>query len=232
MSVFLTISVLTAFYVGVASLLYSVVWYAFHVDVLLWQVFKSRGLVKKARKAEIVLGHKWKRKYLRYAYVAALPVYLILFLILGLMVNLTPSMPVGIYRQTAASSVEHGNMVMYKLDNPEFVKLARERGYLQKSGLFSMSLKPLIKEVQGLPGDMLAYNVDGFLTVNSMVLPHTQYQSEDGTGRPMPKSLLEFGEIPTGRALLVSYHDGGFDSRYFGLVDITKLKVVKPVFTF
>lgn len=232
MGIFLTISVLAAFYVGVASLLYSMVWYTFHIDVFLWQIFKSRNLVKKAKDAGIVWHHKWQRKYIRYVYVAALPIYLALFFAFGLMVNVTPSMPVGIYRTVASQNLEHGNLAIYRLDNSEFVKLATERGYLQKSGLFSTSLKPLIKEVQGLPDDVLAYDVTGLLTVNDRVLPHTEYQSEDSKGRPMPKSLLEFGKIPNGKALLVSYHDGGFDSRYFGLVDMAKLKIVKPVFTF
>lgn len=232
MGTFLIISVLAVLYVGVASLLYGLLWYAFHLDVLLWRIFKSRNLVKQAKQAGMVFSHRWKRKYLRYAYTAALPVYLALFMAFGLMVNFTPSMPVGIYRQAATSGLGHGDLVMYNLDNPEFLELAKERGYLPQNGLFSSSLKPLIKEAQGLPGDMLAYDANALLTVNDKVLPHTQYQSADSKGRPMPQTLLKFGEIPNGKALLVSYHDGGFDSRYFGLVDMAKLKTVKPVFTF
>ena len=48
----------------------------------------------------------------------------------------------------------------------------------------------------------------------------------------MPAAYLPTGVIPNDKAILVSSHLGGFDSRYFGLVNIDKLKKFKPLITF
>lgn len=48
----------------------------------------------------------------------------------------------------------------------------------------------------------------------------------------MPPSLLTDGVIPAGKALVLTTHPGGFDSRYYGFVPLESLQKMDPVFTF
>ncbi|MGD9950249.1 MAG: conjugative transfer signal peptidase TraF [Desulfobulbus sp.] len=149
---------------------------------------------------------------------------------LGFRVNLTPSLPMGLYRLTGGP-LHRGQIVAFCLDDPEFVQLARERGYLT-AGSCPSGLRPLLKVINGLPGDSVQQCGD-MIMVNDHVLEHTKILGRDSQGRTMPSSNLLPGIIPAGKALLLSqHHDGSFDSRYFGLVPIVSLRPVEPVITF
>jgi len=149
---------------------------------------------------------------------------------LGLRVNLTSSLPVGLYR-LEGEPLHRGQIVVFCLDDPEFVHLSRERGYLA-AGSCPSGLRPLLKVINGLPGDSVQQCGD-MIMVNNHVLAHTKILGRDSQGRTMPRSHLLPGVIPVGKALLLSqHHDGSFDSRYFGLVPIVSLRPVEPVITF
>jgi conjugative transfer signal peptidase TraF len=132
----------------------------------------------------------------------------------GLRLNLTPSLPQGVYR-LAPGAPEKNDLVSFCLEG-EFADLARERGYLT-AGSCPSGLRPLLKRIAGLPGDA----IPGDLFI----------RSADSLGRSMPSALPE-GVIPSGMALLLADHSGSFDSRYFGLVPLDALQRVKPVFVF
>lgn len=149
---------------------------------------------------------------------------------LGFRVNLTSSLPMGLYR-LSGGPLHRGQIVAFCLDDPEFVQLARERGYLV-AGSCPSGLRPLLKVINGLPGDSVQQHGDRIM-VNNHVLAHTNILGRDSQGRVMPPSHLLPGVIPVGKALLLSqHHDGSFDSRYFGLVPIVSLRPVEPVITF
>lgn len=154
----------------------------------------------------------------------------VVFWHLGYRVNLTPSLPVGLYR-LVNGPLQRGQIVAFCLDDMEFVQLARERGYLA-AGSCTSGLRPLLKEISGLAGDNIRRHGD-LIMVNDQVLSHTVTHDMDSQGRSMPPSYLRTGVIPPGKALLLSlHHDGSFDSRYFGLVPIVSLRPVEPVITF
>jgi conjugative transfer signal peptidase TraF len=132
----------------------------------------------------------------------------------GLRVNLTPSLPKGIYALCPGAPGK-GDFVAFCLEG-EFADLARERGYVL-AGSCPSGLRPLLKVVAGLPGDA----IPGDLFVRSM----------DSLGRDLPSALPE-GNIPPGMALVLADHSGSFDGRYFGLVPLDALQRVKPVFLF
>jgi len=149
---------------------------------------------------------------------------------LGFRLNLTPSLPVGVYRLTH-ESLYRGQAVAFCLEDPEFVQLAHDRRYLA-SGSCPSGLRPLLKVVNGMPGDSVSFCGNAVM-VNGQVLAHTKILGRDRQGRVMPPSHLASGVIPPGKALLLSqHHDGSFDSRYFGLVPIVSLRPVEPVITF
>lgn len=154
----------------------------------------------------------------------------VVFWHLGYRVNLTPSLPVGLYR-LANGPLQRGQTVVFCLDDPEFIQLARERKYLA-AGSCPSGLRPLLKAINGVAGDTIRRHGD-LIMVNNQVLAHTKILGMDSQGRTMPPSHLPSGVIPPGKALLLSqHHDGSFDSRYFGLVPIVSLRPVEPVITF
>ena len=133
----------------------------------------------------------------------------------GLRLNPTPSLPKGIYRVVSGVPAK-GDLVAFCLEG-EFAQLALERGYLEP-GSCPSGLRPLLKRLSGLPGDV----------VNPYASPIC---TEDSHGRPMSAALTP-GVIPSGMALVLADHPGSFDSRYFGVVPLDSLQRVKPLFTF
>jgi len=133
---------------------------------------------------------------------------------MGLRINLTPSLPRGLYL-LCPGTPGRDDLAAFCLEGP-FADLARDRGYLQP-GSCPSGLRPLLKKVAGLPGDVIPADLAA--------------RSTDSLGRPMP-SVLPSGVIPPGMALMLAEHPGSFDSRYFGLVPLDALQRVKSVFSF
>ena len=70
----------------------------------------------------------------------------------GLRINPTPSLPKGVYRISPGAPGK-GDLVSFCLDG-EYAALAGERGYLQ-AGSCPSGLRPLLKRIAGLPGDIV-----------------------------------------------------------------------------
>jgi conjugative transfer signal peptidase TraF len=147
--------------------------------------------------------------------------------LMGYRVNLTRSMPIGVYR-ISRDPVERGRLAAFCLEDTEFTALARR--YLA-AGSCPSGLRPLLKEVSGLPGDVIGFR-DGLITLNGQVIAGTSLLKSDNMGRPAPISRLTPGIIPTGKALMLSHYPGSFDGRYFGLVPLSGLNSVQAVLTF
>lgn len=133
----------------------------------------------------------------------------------GLRFNPTPSLPKGIYR-IVPGTPEKSELVSFCLEG-EFAELALERGYLEP-GSCPSGLRPLLKRLAGLPGDL----VDPYSHPICAV---------DSHGRFMSPALVP-GVVPPGMALVLADHPGSFDSRYFGFVPLDSLQRVKPIFVF
>lgn len=151
--------------------------------------------------------------------------------IAGYRCNPTPSLPLGLYR-LAAGTPQRGEPAALCLSGP-FVKLAAERGYL-KPGACPSGLRPLLKRVAGLPGDLVQVGPDGICITPpgapaACLWPDSRIKTVDRHGRPV-SSVLSSGVIPPGFALLLGEHSGSFDSRYFGLVPLDSLRRTVPVF--
>ena len=148
----------------------------------------------------------------------------------GFRVNLTASLPLGLYRLTDEVP-QRGSIAFFCLESPEFRSLAKERDYVGR-GTCPSRIRALGKEVYGLPGDLVGIEASGAISINSQVLLGSAAKMHDSKGRPMPESRLQAGLIPAGKALLLSlHHQGSFDGRYFGLVDLSDIHPVKTVLT-
>ncbi len=149
--------------------------------------------------------------------------------VLGFRMNVTPSLPYGIYRITARP-IAPECLASFCLES-EFSNLARERGYLAV-GSCPSGLRPLLKEVAGLPGDVIGFR-DGLITLNGHVLAqHSNRLSATARAVLCLLRALRAGVIPQGQALMLAQRSDSFDSRYFGLVPLDDLQWVKPILTF
>ncbi|MDR2744399.1 MAG: conjugative transfer signal peptidase TraF [Desulfovibrio sp.] len=142
----------------------------------------------------------------------------------GFRVNVTVSMPAGIYR-IVPGAPERGDYVCF-CPEKEAAELALERGYLQP-GYCRTGARPLLKRLAGLEGDAVRVAPEG-IYVNGVLLPESAVLPRDKNGLPLRGA--ELGErVPPGRALLLADHKGSYDSRYFGFVPSEGLQRVKAV---
>jgi len=150
--------------------------------------------------------------------------------LVGLRINLTGSLPVGLYSITKGIPGRDA-LVLVCLPNA-VASFAKRRGYVAQGGACPEGLVPVGKRVCAVPGDTVTVTPTG-LIVNETLVPNSQALSADHRGRPLP-------QLPMGRYLLgphdwwvlSPYSASSFDSRYFGAIDGTRVQAcLKPLWT-
>jgi conjugative transfer signal peptidase TraF len=142
-----------------------------------------------------------------------------LFGFLGLRINTSPSLPVGIYVVTTDPST---NLVEFCPAEP-FAALSLIRGY-RDAGSCRDGGAPLLKPVVATAGDTVELSGRG-LSVNGLLLPNTAPLSKDTKGRPLePWQFGRSSVIPGTVWVASSYDSRSFDSRYFGPVYETAIR--------
>jgi conjugative transfer signal peptidase TraF len=130
---------------------------------------------------------------------------------LGLRINTSPSLPMGLYHTTADASA---NLVEFCPAEP-FASLSIGRGY-RDPGTCRDDAAPLLKPVIARSGDVVEVSARG-ISVNGALLPNTAPLATDTKGRrleawPSGRYVVDSGTI----WVASSYHPRSFDSRYFG----------------
>ena len=148
----------------------------------------------------------------------------------GRRLNLTGSLPVGLYMAGGAAPVR-GALVLVCLPS-EVAAFARARGYVPRGGACPGGGLPIGKPVLAIAGDTITVTPTGLL-VNGAPVPNSRALAVDRKGRPLP-------QLPTGRYvvrpgtvwILSSYSPFSFDSRYFGAVETAQVRaIVRPLWT-
>ena len=142
-----------------------------------------------------------------------------LFDFLGLRINISRSLPVGLYVVTTDGSA---NLVEFCPAEP-FARLSLIRAY-RDSGACQDGGAPLLKPVVAKAGDVVELSARG-ISVNGLLLPNTAPLSKDTKGRPLEP--WHFGRIPVTPGTVwvaSSYHSRSFDSRYFGPICTTAIR--------
>jgi conjugative transfer signal peptidase TraF len=138
-----------------------------------------------------------------------------------LLMNITPSIPRGLYWISAGTSPRRGDLVAFPI--PEGVReLIYERHYLPRS------VKLLAKPVAALAGDHVCMR-DGQLVINGavagVVLP------DDRQGLPVPHPVL-CRQLADGELFAATAHANSFDSRNFGLIRVSEVRgTLTPLLT-
>lgn len=148
----------------------------------------------------------------------------------GVRLNLTSSLPVGLYLETGDTPTR-GSIVLACLP-PAMARLARERSYVPHGDRCPGRTAPIGKVVVALPGDTVVVSASG-LEVNGRHVPNSRSRSFDSRGRPLPSLREGHYTLRAGELWFVSsYSLRSFDSRYFGAVAARSvISVVRPVWT-
>jgi len=131
----------------------------------------------------------------------------------GFRLNVTNSLPVGIYR-VIPSPLHIGSYVAFCL--PESAgRLSVERDYRPR-GKCPDGGAPFLKQVIAVPGDHVSFSSAG-IAVNGTLLPKTAPFPQDRAGRPMQPWTFGDFEVAWGEVWVGStYNRYSYDSRYFG----------------
>ena len=142
-----------------------------------------------------------------------------LFAFLGLRINTSPSLPLGLYVVTTDGSA---NLIEFCPAEP-FAALSLVRGY-RDPGACRDGGAPLLKPVVAKAGDLVELSARG-ISVNGLLLPNTAPLSKDTKGRPLTAWPFGWYSLTPGTVWVASsYHSRSFDSRYFGPVHETAIR--------
>ncbi|MCZ2328965.1 conjugative transfer signal peptidase TraF [Bartonella sp. F02] len=150
--------------------------------------------------------------------------------IIGIRVNTTPSIPVGIY-WASKDPIEKGSYVMFCPPPVSVFALAKEWGYIA-SGFCSGGYGYMMKKVVAAKEDILTVTPNGIL-VNGHLLPHSKLYIADENGRSLPRYQVNNYTLDDSELLLMSdINDLSFDGRYFGPINRSQIKtVIRPLIT-
>ncbi|VEB33713.1 conjugative transfer signal peptidase TraF [Legionella cherrii] len=145
-----------------------------------------------------------------------------LFHAMGFRINLTESIPIGLYRITSAAPIKNAS-VIFCPDDRESFRLARNRGYIDH-GLNCGGYGYLMKKVVAVSGDTLSVTNKGVF-VNHMLIPYSKPKLQDGLNRALPQLQvtnypLQKDEVMT----MTSQSEWSFDGRYYGLIHTRQIK--------
>jgi conjugative transfer signal peptidase TraF len=130
-------------------------------------------------------------------------------------VNLTPSMPLGIYRLEAIpSSGFVRGMFVVACAPAEAGNLGRRRGYLGR-GPCPGDTEPLLKVVAAVPGDDVAVSARG-VVINGCVLPNSVPLALDRSRRRLTAWPSGRYHLAPNQLWLYADNPRSWDSRYWG----------------
>lgn len=135
----------------------------------------------------------------------------------GVRINLTPSLPIGLYVANAK-----GSLVEFCPPGGAG-EVSAVRGY-RELGVCPDRHAPLLKPIVARGGDQVAIDAHG-IRVNGAALPNTQAHSLDHRRRPLQAYRAGTYTVAPGTVWVAStWNDGSFDSRYFGPIRIESVR--------
>ena len=146
----------------------------------------------------------------------------------GIRINLSSSLPLGLYRITADV---HTPLVEFCPPEP-YGSVAALRGF-RSAGNCPDGASPLMKPVIASAGDLVDVSNAAGIAVNGSTLPNTTAKTKDSHGRPLSPFPSGRYRVQQGSVWVASsYNPWSFDSRYFGPVP-TKIirRHLKPFLT-
>ncbi|HAU0967552.1 TPA: conjugative transfer signal peptidase TraF [Legionella pneumophila] len=152
----------------------------------------------------------------------------ILLMAIGFRINLTDSIPIGLYRITSINNLKNNFVIFCPEDKPAF-QLARDRGYID-SGLCPGGYGYLMKKIVAIKGDKISITDEGVF-VNHQRISFSKPISTDGMNRPLPQWRTRDYQLKEDEILTMTNQSAwSFDSRYYGPVHMGQIKgMITPV---
>ncbi len=142
--------------------------------------------------------------------------------LVGLRLNLTGSLPVGVYLTSPAAPVR-GALVLTCLP-PEVAAFATARGYVPRGVECPGQIAAVGKPVVAIAGDAVTVTPGGIL-VNGIAVPNSRALASDRQGRWLPHLPAGTYVVQPGTVWIVSsYSRFSFDSRYFGAIETREVR--------
>lgn len=144
----------------------------------------------------------------------------VLYLLRGtLAINVSESLPMGIFVQAGTADLNRGDLVLFHNERAD--SLGNLRGYTRKGSLLG-------KRIAALPGDHLIAGERVFVNGKPLSGPA---RKRDSQGRPMQRYRYS-GVVPQGMVFVLGDTPGSFDSRYYGLIRTTDItNTLHPIWT-
>jgi conjugative transfer signal peptidase TraF len=135
----------------------------------------------------------------------------------GVRLNLTGSIPVGVYRiLDDASPLKRGDIVLVCLPRAT-ATFAYARGYVPRGGYCPQGLAPIGKHVMALPGDTVCVSRIS-LSVNGTPVLNSTPLERDSQGRGLPHLPPGKYVVLPGTLWLIGTSSRSLDSRYFAAI--------------
>lgn len=148
-------------------------------------------------------------------------VFFLLFL-LGYRVNLTDSIPKGLYRITHSTRIKN-NYVLFCPDKRNAFKTANARGYID-NGFCPSGFGYMMKKVVAVASDKISITDLGVI-VNDKLLPYSVPLATDGANRALPHWRIQNYQLKQHELLTMTDQDNwSFDGRYYGLIKTNQIK--------
>ncbi len=140
----------------------------------------------------------------------------------GLRLNLTGSLPAGLY-VTSRSAPVRSALVLACLPAKVAV-FAKARGYVPSGVQCPSGVSAVGKPVVAIAGDTVTVTPTGIL-VNGAAVPNTRALASDRKGRRLPQLATGRYVVEPGTVWIVSsYSRFSFDSRYFGAIEARQVR--------
>ncbi|NOT13381.1 MAG: conjugative transfer signal peptidase TraF [Methylococcaceae bacterium] len=149
--------------------------------------------------------------------------------VVGLRINTTPSIPVGIYR-LMDEPLTKGATVYFCPPRTSVFDMAKDRGYLS-AGFCPGGYGHLMKKILAAKNDFVAIGKDG-VQVNGRLLALSEPFQADGAGRALPEYEAAWVLGRDEFLLMSDSNNSSFDGRYFGSINRQHIEgVLRPIFT-
>jgi conjugative transfer signal peptidase TraF len=143
----------------------------------------------------------------------------------GLRINLTSSMPLGIYRVVVMHPRSvHMGMLVAVCAPAKAAEVARRRGYLLK-GACAYETETLLKKVVAVSGDEVDVTAKG-LVVDGRLLPNSAALVADHAARTLAAWPIGRQRVADGMLWVYANHRRSWDSRYWGPVSVSNVVAV------
>lgn len=127
---------------------------------------------------------------------------------LGFRINISGSMPIGLYLITGSQDLGNDDLVAVSLP-PDLINKGLQRGYIKTKDTM------LVKRLIGLPGNEIIYK-DHHIEVNKIYNYDCQVSEKDGEGRSMDPVKEGTYILGPDEYWVLGDNNESWDSRYFG----------------